>query len=176
MSSPPQSELPPQAQNWLLSDSPAIYLGPGPDYLPPASGFFFPTSSTNTLPDMLPSRSTCDRLFTQYWRAVHPVVTIVHKPSFQNLYNLFWQHVMIGTEPPASTQAIVFAAMFNAAVSLPEDSTLQVFGLPRTILIEKLQSGTEKCLAKANFLRTTKLETMQAFVMFLVSILDYLIN
>ncbi|KAF4549787.1 Fungal specific transcription factor domain-containing protein 18 [Elsinoe fawcettii] len=166
---PPQSaDMPASSQNWLLTDSPAVYLGPGPDYLPPASGFFFPNSGANSLQDMLPSRATCDKLFEQYWHAVHPVVTIVHKPTFRNLYNLFWQHVMIGTEPPASTQAVIFACLFNAAVSLAEESTLQVFGVPRALLVEKIQASTEKCLAKANFLRTTKLETMQAFVMYLV--------
>ncbi|PNS21881.1 hypothetical protein CAC42_479 [Sphaceloma murrayae] len=165
---PSRSGFPASAQNWLLSENPSVYLGPGPDYLAPASGFFFPTSSANSLPEMLPTRSTCDGLFAHYWTAVHPVATLVHKSSFQNLYNLFWQHVMIGTEPPASTQAVMFACMFNAAVSLPDESTLQTFGIPRSILVEKLQSSTEKSLAKANFLRTTKLETMQAFVMYLI--------
>ncbi|KAF2224479.1 fungal-specific transcription factor domain-containing protein, partial [Elsinoe ampelina] len=165
---PPQADIPASSQNWFLSDSPAVYLGPGPDYLPPASGFFFPATAANSLQEMLPSRATCDKLFEQYWRAVHPVVTIVHKPSFRNLYNLFWQHVMIGTEPPPSTQAVIFACLFNATVSLTDESSLQIFGLPRAVLVEKIQASTEKCLSKANFLRTTKLETMQAFVLYLV--------
>ncbi|KAF2148887.1 hypothetical protein K461DRAFT_232285 [Myriangium duriaei CBS 260.36] len=166
---PNNNPLPPDSQNWLLSDSPSAYLGPGPDYIAPASNFFFSASNQGmTLRDHLPARATCDMLLEQYWRSCHPVVTIVHKPSFLSQYNLFWQHIMIGTEPPASTQAVIFACLFMAAVSVPEATAVRDYGVPRAVLIERLKTGTEVCLAKANFLRTTKLETMQAFVMFLI--------
>lgn len=107
-------------------------------------------------------------LMQQYWYAVHPIVPTVHKPTFEKHYLAFWDHIVRGTEPPASAQAVVFAAMFTAAVSLSDDASMQQFGVPKLTLVERLQSSTEIALSRANFLRTTKLDTMQAFVMYLV--------
>ena len=75
---------------------------------------------------------------------------------------------MTGTQPPASLQAVVFAALFSAAVSLTETTASNLYGVPKSSLVERLQSSTEISLSRANFLRTTKLHTMQAFVMYLV--------
>lgn len=159
------------ADHWLLADTPATYLGPGPEYLAPASAFFFPSIDLrSSLSEYLPSRNVCDALMDHYWRAVHTVSKIVHRPSFEQRYAHFWVQVSMGTEPPASTQAAIFAALLSAAVSLPDSMVFQVYGLPKQSLTERLQSSTEKSLSKANFLRTTKLETMQAFVMYLVSV------
>lgn len=43
------------------------------------------------------------------------------------------------------------------------------FGMARGKLIEDMKVGTELALSKANFLRTTSVEAMQAFVMYMVS-------
>jgi hypothetical protein len=42
--------------------------------------------------------------------------------------------------------------------------------MEKRTMVDNFREGTEKALAKANFLRTTKLETLQAFVMYLVSL------
>lgn len=157
--------------NWSLSDSPAVYLGPGPDYIAPASSFFFPTQlGRSMLNQYLPSRNFCDILMTQYWQAVHQIVPTVHKPTYEKKYLSFWDHIAAGTEPPASMQALMFAAIFTAAVSMSDTECMQRLGVPKVTLVERLQSSTETSLSRANFLRTTKLDTMQAFVMYLVRI------
>lgn len=63
----------------------------------------------------------------------------------------------------------MFAAMFSAAVSLSESQVLQQYAMTKQSLVEMFQTNTEVSLSRANFLRTTKLDTMQAFVMYLVS-------
>lgn len=51
-----------------------------------------------------------------------------------------------------------------------DESTInREFGLTKANLIENMKIGTEVALSKANFLRTTRVETMQAFVMYMVS-------
>ena len=74
----------------------------------------------------------------------------------------------MGIEPPNSLQAIVFAAMFSGVVSMPEETILMEFGVSKKNLVENFQMGTETALGRANFIRTTKLETLQAFVMYMV--------
>lgn len=78
----------------------------------------------------------------------------------------------LGIEPPNSIQSVVFAAMFSGAVSMDESTVIRDFGVSRENLVSNFKLGTETALARANFLRTTKLETLQGFVMYLVSILN----
>ena len=74
----------------------------------------------------------------------------------------------MGIEPAGSVQAIVFAAMLSAVVSMSEDIILRDFGVDKQNLVENFQMATETALARANFLRTTKIETLQGFVMYMV--------
>ena len=119
--------------------------------------------------DFLPSKFAADRLLRQYWHAVHPIARAVHRPSFQKRYDFFWYEVTLGIEPVGSLQAVVFAAMFSGVVSMPEELIIKDFGVAKKDLVENFQQGTETALIRANLLRTTKIETMQAFVMYMVS-------
>ncbi len=137
----------------------------------PSSGFFFGSAAQPaSLIDFLPSRLAADRLIRQYFTCVHPICQIVHRPTFEKEYEAFWDEISLGVEPPNSVQAIVFSVMFSAVVSLDEAMIIRDFG---AVSKEKLQGnfkiGTETALTRANFLRSTKIEVLQAFVMYLVS-------
>ncbi|KXT04453.1 hypothetical protein AC579_632 [Pseudocercospora musae] len=152
-----------------LQAAPKSYIGPGPDYIAPASSFFFPgTNMSTSLIDYLPSKNASDQLVQQYWLAVHYMCRTVHRPTFEAQYAVFWGQIATGSEPSPSIQAIMFAAMFSAAVSMSNDAVMQRFGTTKNSLVDSLRSGTEMALAKANFLRTTKVDTMQAFIMYLI--------
>jgi len=152
-----------------IQASPKSYIGPGPDYIAPASSFFFPGTNMNTnLIDYLPSKNAADQLITQYFMAVHYMCRAVHRPTFEAQYSLFWSQIATGSEPAPSVQAVIFAAMFSAAVSFDEKNVTQRFGTSKAALVDSLRSGTEMALAKANFLRTTRVDVMQAFVMYLI--------
>jgi hypothetical protein len=118
--------------------------------------------------DYLPSKTVADQLIAQYYTAVHYVAKIVHRPTMEAQYALFWSSIASGSEPIPSLQAILFAAMFSAAVSLTNEQAMQRLGTTKAALVDSLRSGTEMALSKANFLRTTKVDTMQAFVMYLI--------
>ncbi|KAM7209103.1 hypothetical protein V8F20_000712 [Naviculisporaceae sp. PSN 640] len=153
------------------------FLRPGDSYIPPTSGYFFgQVVQSPDLVNFLPSQTTGDKLIMRYFEAVHPIARCVHRPSFEPIYASFWDEVNQGFEPRASVQALVFAAWFSAAVSLRDDTdAAQIAGtaagglfFTRFQLIENMKVGTEAALSKANFLRTTKVETMQAFVMYML--------
>lgn len=151
---------------------PKSHTGPPPDYIAPTSNFLFLSpNNSNSIYDFLPDRSTADRLISQYWQAVHHMCKAVHRPTFEGQYTDFWTKLATGSEPAAQYQAIVFAAMFAAAVSMTSEQTLQSFSVPKSVLVCRLRSGTESALAKANCLATTKLDTMQAFVMYLIPLI-----
>ncbi|KAI8153633.1 Bikaverin cluster transcription factor bik5 [Colletotrichum sp. SAR 10_70] len=138
-------------------------------YIPPSSGFFFGQSAeVQSLESLLPTREAADRLLQQYFHAVHPVARCVHRPTFENDYQCFWEEIYSNYEPRPSTQAIMFAAWFSAAVSMDEQVVYRLFGVTKASLIDRLKAATETALGKANFLRTTRVETMQAFVMYML--------
>jgi hypothetical protein len=152
-----------------IQASPKSYIGPGPDYIAPASSFFFPGTNMNTnLMDYLPSKNAADQLVAQYFAAVHHMCRIVHRQTFEAQYTLFWAQIATGNEPSRATQAIMFAIMFSAAVSMDETQITRQFGTSKAALIDSLRSGTEMALAKANFLRTTRVDVMQAFTAYLI--------
>ncbi|PBP19241.1 hypothetical protein BUE80_DR009827, partial [Diplocarpon rosae] len=183
----PEITLPPAAE----------WLKPGPSYILPTSGFFFGgTGSHASLIDFLPSRLAGDRLIRQYFECVHPICRLIHQPTFEEEWNSFWEEVTLGIEPPSSVQTIVFAAMFSGVVSMDDADIMREFGVSKASIsygitalshgnifktshllkgvadltpeLENFKLGTETALARANFLRTTKIETLQAFVMYLI--------
>lgn len=117
----------------------------------------------------LPSKAMADRLLAHYWESVHYMCRIVYRPSFEREYASLWRSVAAGAEPKPSLQALVLAAMLSAVISVPEADVLLEFGATKPQLLENFQRGTETALYRANFLRSTKLQTLQAFVMYLVS-------
>ncbi|KAL1394189.1 fungal-specific transcription factor domain-containing protein [Phyllosticta capitalensis] len=148
---------------------PSAYLVPGPDYLAPSASFFFaPTVRKNSLVHSLPAKSMADTLLKQYWVAVHPVAPAVHRPSFERQYAAFWKDISVGVEPRSSLQALILAAMLSAAVSLSEEVVTNDYGTSKQELVESFKEGTEAALSRANVVRTTKFETLQAFVMYLI--------
>ncbi|KAK4230489.1 hypothetical protein QBC38DRAFT_534250 [Podospora fimiseda] len=129
------------------------FLRPGDSYLPPTSGFFFGQAAESpSLLHLLPGPNIGHRLIQRYFEAVHPIARCVHRPSFEATYRSFWDHVTLNYEPPASVQAVVFAAWFSAAE----------YALPKSQMVDHMKVATETALSKANFLRTTRFETMQA--------------
>jgi hypothetical protein len=179
MKSPPQPTEPLPPANELISPPPTTeplppaneWLKPGPTYIAPASGLFFGQGcQIASLIDFLPSRLATDRLVNQYFTAVHPIAQILHRPSFEKEYDTFWDKVSLGIEPPSSVQSVVFAAIFSGAVSMDEATIIRDFGVSKGSLIDNFRLATETALGRANFLRTTKIKLLQAFVMYLVSL------
>lgn len=146
------------------------YLAPGPDYVPPSSGFILAPKPRDSILEFLPTKEMTDKLVDHYWKAVHVICRTLHRPSFERDYETFWSEISIGIEPRVSFQAVVLATLLSSAISMPEDRVFSSFGVSRDSLIDNFKLGTESTLSRANFLRTTKLETLQAFVMYLVSL------
>ncbi|OKL55767.1 hypothetical protein UA08_08998 [Talaromyces atroroseus] len=152
---------------------PLPFLEPGPSFIAPRSDMLLgPSLQEYALLNLLPTKAAADKLLQQYWESCHPITRIMHRPTFEARYQLLWDNVAQGIEPAPSIQAIVFATLFTAAVSMAPSDTLNIFGVDQRSLIESFQLGTESALGKAHFLRSTKTETLQAFVMYLLCFLD----
>ncbi|KAI0898216.1 hypothetical protein F4806DRAFT_350788 [Annulohypoxylon nitens] len=168
-SQPPGPQPPHGGQTPGIDDLPD-FLKPGDQYIVPNSGFFFgQLGEPPNILQFLPFRATADWLMKQYFNAVHPIAPCTHRPSLEATYETFLEEINAGFEPRPSMQAIVFGAMFSAAISIDENAVYpELAGYPRAYWVAHLKMGTETALSKANFLRTTKVETMQAFIMYMI--------
>ncbi|KAI0013499.1 hypothetical protein F4779DRAFT_625316 [Xylariaceae sp. FL0662B] len=146
------------------------FLRPGAQYIVPTSGFFFgQIGESPSILQFLPFRAAADRLIKQYLVAVHPIAPCTHRPSLETIYATFWEEITAGFEPRPSIQAIIFAAMFSGAISMDENDIVRELSVyPKDNWVASLKMGTETALSKANFLRTTRVETMQAFIMYML--------
>ncbi|KAI0104832.1 hypothetical protein GGR51DRAFT_221735 [Nemania sp. FL0031] len=148
------------------------FLKPSDEHIVPASGFFFgQIGEPPNILQFMPYRAVADRLMAQYFRAVHPIAPCSHRPSMEAAYVTFWDEITGGYEPRPSTQAIIFATMFSGIISMSEEIAFhELGGYPKANWVASLKMGTETALSKANFLRTTRVETMQAFIIYMIPI------
>jgi hypothetical protein len=101
---------------------------------------------------------------------VDPVVKILHQPSLRkflaegNKY-LNYEHGHVATE------ALRYAVYYAAVISLTEDQCMSLFGAHRTPIVARYRLACESALARASITTTDDLTVLQAFVLYLVSLL-----
>ncbi|EDU49183.1 fungal specific transcription factor domain containing protein [Pyrenophora tritici-repentis Pt-1C-BFP] len=165
------NELPLQASpsRSFIDEDPINWLAPTSDYIAPSSNFILASGVDRALLEShLPARAVVDRLIANYWIRVHPIARTVHRPSFERQYQNFWIRMNMGMKPRSSFQAVLFAALLSSVVSMSADTVRNEYGAEKRTLVDNFREGAEAALVKANFLRTAKLETLQAFVMYLI--------
>ncbi|KAL7775356.1 hypothetical protein CFE70_009199 [Pyrenophora teres f. teres 0-1] len=163
--------LPPRASPSpsSIDEDPISWLAPTADYVAPSSNFMLASGVDRALIEAhLPARAVVDRLIANYWLHVHPIARTVHRPSFERQYQNFWIRMNMGMEPRSSFQAVLFAAMLSSVVSMDANTVRIEYGAEKRTLVDNFREGAEAALVKANFLRTAKLETLQAFVIYLI--------
>ena len=169
-----------------LKVSAQLYPGEAvlPQHLPPSSGFTEP-GSTFMAPGnyhfrdsqeahqkcpYFPSRGTAELLLAQYWERVHPVARVLHKLTFEEKWRIFWENHEAGKEVEKSLSALVFTTLFSGLVSLPDDVVWSQLKYDKRALMEEMRAGTDSALARSNWIHSTKVEMLQAVVIYLVTI------
>lgn len=153
---------------WLDAAAGLKALDPDPDYIAP-SLFSHTLQVTQHIHKVLRSQDLANRIMEQYWECVHPVARIVHRPSFQERYDIFWSNASRGlNNTPESTQALLYAALFAGVVSMDAETVRHELGGEREEWVKALEKATAISLGRAHVIRTEKPETIQAFVMYLV--------
>lgn len=152
-----------------LKDDPNTFLEPGPAFIAPGSGFMFgDTGTQRDIAGYLPTKSAADLLMKRYHINCHFLARVVHWPSFQTQYDTFWKAILSGIESPPSLQALFFSVCFSAVASMSYSEIDMVFHQSHRQVLTNFQQATEVALAKSNFLRTNKFETLQSLIIYLI--------
>ncbi|KUI62705.1 hypothetical protein VP1G_09820 [Cytospora mali] len=115
--------------------------------------------SLHPLPSQIPY------MWQVYQENVDPIVKILHVPTTSKLINQTRKNLDSLTP---ENEALMFAIYFAAITSMDEDDVKQNFGLERPKLISQYRFALEQALAKAEFLVSSELVVLQAFILFLV--------
>ncbi|KAL9131656.1 MAG: hypothetical protein Q9217_000467 [Psora testacea] len=145
----------------------ASFLRPSPSYLAPNLNLFA-SGTSDELINYLPPFPTSTRILKQYWESVHPVARILHRPSFETRWQAFADDLKAKNRPAKSLQAIIFAILFSGIAAMPPGTLDRELGEDQQFWMQRLQTGTEYALSQAQMIQTTKVETLQAFVAYLM--------
>lgn len=146
---------------------------PSPAYAAPSSAMLFPASpqSDHDYRKLLPNYAISQKILKYYWSRVHPIACVVHKPSFDVRWQTFWGTLQAGHEVEVSLQAIIFAVLFSGLMSMSEDLIVHELGGNRSAWVCSLHSAVGSALTRANWIRSIRLEILQAVVIYLVRLL-----
>lgn len=119
-----------------------------------------------------PSPQHMSLLGTFYARNCDPMVKVLHIPSLEKLILNASSNIQ---EIPYGNyvEAVLFAVYYCALTSLTQEECMQHFHEAREHLLARYRTGTEAALANADLLNTTELGTLQALVIFLVSLYQH---
>ena len=129
-------------------------------------GFVFGYSLTlNDLQSLHPSQTQSFVLLLIFEETFDPVVRIVHRPTVRK--------IMIRASNGRETlskaeEALLFSIYYGAVCSLTPEQCQDQIGGEQEELANRFRCAVEQALARANFLSTTSIMVMQAFVLFLI--------
>ena len=131
------------------------------------SGFVF---SLNTISES-PCNPTSHQLYTFcdiYLKNVDPVFKILHAQSLRR-YLQEGAAELDCSPGPKGLEALRLAICYAATLSLTDEECKYRIGEDRVALMTKYRAGTELALAKADFVNTVEMSTLQAMVIYLVT-------
>lgn len=116
-----------------------------------------------------PNRSQILSLYSSFMTNVDPTVKLLHGPS---LFRYLVQEAEeIACSPgPKGWEALKFAIYYTTTTSLTPNECLQQLGEDKMVLLPRYRTSTELALAKADFINTEDMSTLQALVLYLVSL------
>ena len=120
-----------------------------------------------------PPRPIIETFYTLYFQNVDPLFKILHAPSVAEL--MLRGRPYLGHRPgDPAIDALSFAIYYAGLNTLDARTCKQRFGEEKTDLLNKYRFALEVYLAKADFINSTQIEVLQAFLIFLVRLSDNL--
>ena len=110
-------------------------------------------------------RTCCDLLFESYISNYHPVVPLVHVPTFRKEYQNFLDARGSNRAQSISSPPLVLATLYAGAVACPNSIVRSAFKFPdREVLTTNLYHEATKALLRAHFPRVPTVGTLAAYL------------
>lgn len=108
-------------------------------------------------------------LCSMYLHNVDPVFKIVHGPTLSDFLQEGRPYLDYRPGHPA-TEALTFAVFYSAIASQEDSRCRERYGESKESLMARYRFGLEVALSRADFINTTDLTVLQAFLLYLVRI------
>ncbi|KAL2263687.1 hypothetical protein VTK26DRAFT_5630 [Humicola hyalothermophila] len=105
-------------------------------------------------------------LWQSYLDRVNPLTKIIHVPTLQP----YIAEAVGGRNVPKNVEALLFSIFVMAVVSLTPDECWGMLGCPREEAMQRYSRGVRLSLVKVGFLKSHDLTTLQALVIYLISL------
>ena len=131
-----------------------------------ASGFVISTAT----PAEIPSCPTPHQLYAfcdVFLANVDPVFKMLHAPSLRK-YLQEGAAELDCSPGNRGLEALKFAISYAATLSMTDEECKRRIGEDRVVLLAKYRTGIEQALAKADFVNTLEMSTLQALTLYLV--------
>lgn len=133
-----------------------------------SDAFPFKVGGTTTrITHLHPSVIQIFQLWQVYLNNVNPLLKISHVPTQQN------QIVEAGADLPNVSkplEALMFSIYLIAITSMAEEEVQSTFKLPKKALLGQYHEASQHALINAGFMRSSDLMTLQAYLLYLVSL------
>jgi len=115
-----------------------------------------------------PSTIQILQLWQIYISNVNPLLKISHVPTLQGQIIGAGANLAKISKP---LEVLMFSIYFIAVTSLSEEEVQSTFGEDRHVLLAKYHTATQQALVNAGFMRSTDIMVLQAYVLYLVSLI-----
>ena len=116
------------------------------------------------LQSSVPTRKQCDMLLKSYIENYHPLVPLIHKPSFVEQYNDCWTKQTLVDDK--SFLALTLAICFAGAMTCPKEALARSFASEnKEDIAAELRHTANKALHASGFPHTPTLATLTAYVL-----------
>jgi len=122
--------------------------------------------SDEALAELYPSQEQSFILWQAYQENVHLLCHMIHPPSLQKVVEAAANNL---SSVSRSNLALLFSVQVFAVASMSNAECEKRLQRPRAKLLTRLQTGTRQALIKAAFVRSSDINTLTAFLNFLVS-------
>lgn len=125
------------------------------------------SSSTIDLKTLHPPPSQVPFYWQTYIENIDPLVKIIHIPSMAKIVKDMQDN---SGSLSRSTEALMFSIYLSVIISMTPEEVKTSLNADKSQLLKRYRFATEQALARAGFLTTSEIVTLQAFVLFLVCI------
>ncbi|EPS36402.1 hypothetical protein H072_10086 [Dactylellina haptotyla CBS 200.50] len=141
-----------------------------------ASTMMFPSPmsmlDTTNLSSFLPTKSHSDFLWQVYVERVHPLVHILHRPTFERSYEDFWMGRMTA-DNIKSFVALLFSIFYASIVSMDPSMVRRACGIERDEQLRIYKEAAQHSLINARFMEAEELSSLQALTLLISMLLQH---
>lgn len=116
-----------------------------------------------------PQQHVLEQLVEVFVDRVDPIIKILHVPTFVSTLKNAHGHPH---EVTPSVEAVVLAFYLLTVALLKDDECFSMLGEQKQVLVMRYKAAARQGLVNANFLKSSNLMTLQAFVMFIIGMRD----